>query len=90
MKKNKNRYYKRQFLNKNEGRALMEADIVNGEDTIPASINISDCNRTIFLDFYVSREDRSNVRDVKLKIKTFRNFINEFCDKMEELLNKKD
>ena len=56
-------YYKRQFLNTEEhnGMACIEACVYEREDkNVEASVNISDCNRTVQLDFGVWGSDTEN------------------------------
>jgi hypothetical protein len=50
----KAKYVSRKFLNKDRGIACIECDVSQGIEWTDASVTISDCNRTVTLDFSYS------------------------------------
>lgn len=55
--------YKREFLNVKEGTAFSEVSGETGENYIDARLKVSDCNRTVELDFSVYDETNKTRRD---------------------------
>lgn len=74
------RYYKRKFLNKDEGIALIEVTGEQYSESVSLYVVLSDCNRQISLDFYFEneevRQERLDKMDLLIaELKEARKFI---------------
>lgn len=52
---------------------------------VDAELSVTDCSRTVFLDFNASR--KCDVKAMRSKIARLRQYVNEFCDKYEAALD---
>jgi len=57
------KYHKRKFLNKDDGLAAIETTITLERSDLSASIDISDCNRKVSLDFYMYTPTTKAIND---------------------------
>jgi len=79
---NEVKYYKRGFLNQNEGMAAFEADVSYKPDeetfyrSVCATFCITDCGRKIELDFYAS--NKSDIENNRHKLSTLISELQEF------------
>lgn len=73
-------YYKRAFLNRDEGHAFIEArvDDINDRGYLNADLTIGDCNRIATLDFSATGEDPVSLDDVARKAKLLRSVLEHF------------
>jgi hypothetical protein len=91
------KYYSRKFLNKAEGLAAIECSIskLSFSAGIDASINITDCNRPVYLDFSVYNVKDLDSRLAKLdllltEISKVRDIISNNADSIREEIAKEE
>jgi len=73
-----NKIIRRKFLNKKEGLAAVETYVTTDFDSISASVEISDCNRKINLDFYTYSSGIKDNKEKLDKLDTLINMLQEF------------
>jgi len=73
-----NKIIRRKFLNKKEGLAAVETFVTTDFDSISASVEISDCNRKINLDFYTYSISTKDTKERLDKLDTLINMLQEF------------
>jgi len=73
-----NKIIRRKFLNKKEGLAAVETYVTTDFDSISASVEISDCNRKINLDFYTYSNSIKDNKEKLDKLDTLINMLQEF------------
>jgi len=69
---------RRKFLNKKQGLAAIETYVCTEFDSISASVEISDCNRKINLDFYSYSSSTKDNKERLDKLDTLINMLQEF------------
>ena len=91
------KHYSRKFLNKAEGLAAIECSInsLSYSAGIDASINITDCNRLVYLDFSAYNAKDLDGRIAKLdlllaEISKMRDIISNNADFIKEELTKEE
>jgi hypothetical protein len=75
--KNK-KFINRKFLNKDEGLAAIQTYVCVDSDSISGSVDISDCNRKVSLDFYTYDTKPKSVQDKLKKLDTLINALELF------------
>ena len=63
-------YYRRVFLNPKKGVALIECSINTWGETLSGSVKITDCNRTVSLEFENLTTDKNNKKKLETKLNT--------------------
>lgn len=88
-----NKIIRRKFLNKKQGLAAIETYVTIEFDSISASVDISDCNRKVNLDFYSyslsPKDTKQRLEKLDLLINTLQEFRNDFVKAAEELAKRK-
>lgn len=91
------KYYSRKFLNKAEGLAAIECSVsgLSFSAGIDASINITDCNRPVYLDFSAYNVKDVDNRLAKLdllisEISKVRDIISSNADSVKEEIAKEE
>ena len=80
------KYHKRKFLNKDDGLAAIETTITLERSDLSASIDISDCNRKVSLDFYVYNYKEKVVKEKLDKLDLVINELITFRSKLKEFI----
>ena len=95
----KKTYHVRKFLNKNKGTAAIEIDSGVTHYSLDGSVEITDCNRKISLDFYfrddASFKDKTNKLNILIEeLSNYRDWLNTFgipeYKRLKEEMKKKD
>ena len=82
------KFYLREFLNPDEGVALVEAKVEPGDNWLNAGLTFGDCNRQVHLDFDCSGERSKDIDQMYHKLQRLEDAVKLFAKRYRAALRK--